>query len=393
MSYTLRGRLESRLGALLLPILAACALAAGLRAWWPLEVAGLMSAAGLALDLAYHRPIRYQPGWAAVPLGLLELGAVMALVRGFGVQAPVAAALAFFAGAWLWSQVLGQALLPLWRLSWSEDGGELGRAGAAVAAGVVLPFAAAGGVWWYNLPPTVQLTAGVHRGPIVIDRRERLVGEDGALVLGGIVVRHSDVTIKNVHVLGGENGIDVDGAKRVVLDHVSVTRAALDGIHVRHAAVTIRHCEVDMRGVRFGQGIDISYGMLQGTSVVDHCTVIGGQDGIVTHASMAMFMHNHVADTALTGISMTEMSMGEVERNQVTNALGIGIMCGDHSMCLVEHNEVTGTRRDDAGGNRMRAGFGLEVEFGAEAELGHNDLARNPRRLGVFLNSIVRWIE
>jgi hypothetical protein len=60
-------------------------------------------------------------------------------------------------------------------------------------------------------------------------------------------------------------------------------------------------------------------------------------------------------------------------------------------MCTIDRNEVTGTRRDDATGNRMRAGFGIEVEFGAEAELGRNDLTANPRSLGVFLNSIVRW--
>ena len=102
-------------------------------------------------------------------------------------------------------------------------------------------------------------------------------------------------------------------------------------------------------------------------------------------------MHNHVERTTMTGISMTEMSMGMVEHNTVRNALGIGILCGDRSICEIDRNEVSGTRRDDATGNRMRAGFGLEVEFGSEAEVGRNDLASNPRSLGVFLNSIVRW--
>jgi parallel beta-helix repeat protein len=264
-------------------------------------------------------------------------------------------------------------------------------AGAVVAAGAVLPFAAAGGIWWHNLPPTVHLAAGIHRGPIVVAGRERLVGDDGAVVLGGIVVRHSDVTIANVRVIGGENGIAIEDAEDVILDHVSVSQAALDGIHARHASVTIRHCDVDMRGARYGQGIDISYGLLQGTSIVDRCSVVGGRDGIVTHGSMAMFMHNHVAATTMTGISMTEMSMGEIERNTVTNARGIGILCGDRSMCTIAHNNVVGTRRDDATGNRMRAGFGVEVEFGAEADLHENALAANPRTLGVFLGSRIRW--
>ena len=391
MSYTLRGRLESRLAALVLPLVVACALAGGLRTWWPVELAGLMGAVGVALDLVYHRPIRYQPGWAALPLGVLELGVLMALVRVLQVHAPLAAALGFFAAAWLWAQALGHALLPFWRLSWSEDGGELGRAGVAVAAAFVLLFAGSGAVWWHGLPPTVHLAAGVHRGPIFIDRRERLVGDGGAVVLGGIVVRHSDVTISHVRVIGGDNGIVVDGAQRVVLDHVSVSRASGDGIHVRHASVTIRHCDIDMLGSQYGQGIDISYGMLQGDSVVERCTVVGGQDGIVAHGSMAMIMHNHVERTTMTAISMTEMSMGMVGHNTVRNALGIGILCGDRSICEIERNAVAGTRRDDATGNKMRAGFGLEVEFGAEAELSRNDLAANPRSMGVFLNSIVRW--
>jgi hypothetical protein len=104
-----------------------------------------------------------------------------------------------------------------------------------------------------------------------------------------------------------------------------------------------------------------------------------------------MLSRNHVERTTMTGISLTEMSMGSVERNTVRNALGIGLLCGDRSMCEIDRNEVAGTRRDDAGGNKMRAGFGLEVEFEAEAELGQNELSANPRSLGVFLGSTVRW--
>ena len=113
MSYTLKGRLESRLAALALPVLAAAAV----HQWWALELAGLMAAVGLALDLVYHRPIAYQPGWAAVPLGLLELGVVMLLVRALGVHAPLRWAIVFYGAAWVWGQVLSHALLPLWRQS------------------------------------------------------------------------------------------------------------------------------------------------------------------------------------------------------------------------------------------------------------------------------------
>ena len=136
MSYTLRGRIESRLAALAPPVL----VAAGVHEWWAIELAGLMVAVALAFDLLYHAPIAYQPGWAAVPLGLLELGVVMALVRALGVHAPLRWALVFYAGAWLWSQLLAHALLPRLRWTWSEDGGELGaRVTTLAAAALTLP--------------------------------------------------------------------------------------------------------------------------------------------------------------------------------------------------------------------------------------------------------------
>jgi hypothetical protein len=392
MSYTLTGRLESRFAALVAPVLAAAALSAALGEWWPLELAGLMAAAGLVLDLAYHPALAYQPGWAGLPLGLLELGATMSLVRALGVDAPLRWALLFFAVSWLWGQLFVHALLPVWRMSWAEDGGELGR-GAAVAAflALALPFAAAGGVYRHNLPPLVHLSAGVHQGPLVIDRRERLVGEPGTVVRGGIVVRHRDVTISHLQVVGGAYGISVLGVKNVTLDHVKIRNARLDGIHARHASVHVRRCEIDLRGAPHAQGIDISYGMIQGTSDVEDCTVVGGRDGIVVHGSMAMFAHNRVESTRMTGISMVEMSMGEVAHNTVSGARGIGILCGDRSMCEIAHNEVAGTIRDDAGGNRMRAGIGVEVEFWSEAELHRNELTANPQHLGVFLNGTVDW--
>jgi hypothetical protein len=391
MSYTLRGRIESRFAALVVPLVAAYLLSVALRTWWPVELAGAMVAVGVALDFAYHPVLRYQPGWLALPLGVLELGAVMAIVFGFNVRAPLAVALGLFAGAWVLAQLLGHALLPWWRLSYAEDGGELGRSGPLLAIVVVAPFALAGAVWYTHLPPTVHLAAGQHRGPYVIDRRERLVGERGAVVLGGIVVRHSDVTISHVTVVGGENGIVVDGVDNVVLDHVTVEHSTLDGIHVRRAAVTIKNCFVDMRGVHYGQGIDISYGTDRGESVVKDCRVVGGQEGIVTHSAMAMISGNRVDRATLRGISMTEMSMGGVERNTVRGANGVGIFCGDHSMCSIQRNDVAGTQPDTSNGDQTRAGYGIEVQLGAEAELSRNRLAHNPLPLGVFFNSLVRW--
>jgi hypothetical protein len=59
-------------------------------------------------------------------------------------------------------------------------------------------------------------------------------------------------------------------------------------------------------------------------------------------------------------------------------------------MCEIRKNVVIGTRSDAAGGNKTRAGFGVEVLFGAEAELSGNDLTRNAATLGVFQSSLAR---
>ena len=392
MSYTLRGRLESRLALLLPVVAAACVLALAEHRWWPVEAVALMLGVGLALDLqVYHRLLPYQPGWAALPLGLLELALVLGLMRAVGVMAPLGQAVALFAGGWLVAQLLGHTGFPLLRLGYAEEGGELGRLGVVSAVLVCATLAGAAATAYALQPPVVRLARGVHEGPLVITRREVLVGAPGAIVRGGIVVRANGVTIRNVSVVGGENGIAIDGYRDTVLDGVSVSGARLDGIHVRLGGVMIKDCNVDMLGNSLGQGIDISYNMDMGMSMVEGCNVVGGMDGIVTHSSMTEIARNHVSRTKMMGISMTEMSMGMIQSNEVRGALGVGINCGDRSMCEIHKNVVIGTRSDAAGGNKTRAGFGVEVLFGAEAELFGNDLASNAAPVGVFQNSTVRW--
>ena len=378
MSYTLRGRIDSRLAAALGPALAAAALSLVLHRWWPLELAGLMLAVGVALDLVvYDRLLDYQPGWAALPLGALELAIVTALAYGLELGAPLSSAVAFFAGAWLLQQVLGHAVYPLLRLSYGDDGGELGRPGASVAAARVALFLAAGGVAWATKPPTVTLSAGVHQGPLVIDREQTLAGEDGAVVRGGIVVRAHGVTIRNVTVVGGVHGIDVQDSTRVVLDRVRVLGAADDGIHARQSEVHVRDCTV-VTSSPHGQGIDISFSMHRHMSSVEGCAVTGGQEGIVTHSTMAMVEDNRVSGTTMRGIAITEMSMGEANRNHVSAARGIGIYCGDYSECGFEDNVVAGIRPDPATDDELRHGVGIEALFHAVAQLEGNVVVDTP---------------
>lgn len=392
MSYSLRGRLDSRLAAAVGPVLIAGVLAALLRSWWPLQLAALMLAVGLVLDvLVYHRLIDYQPGWLAVPLGLLELAAVMLSARALDVAVPLGAAVALFGAGWVLAQVLGHAALPRWCLTYGDDGGELGRAGAAVALVPVLVLGSAAGTAYANQPPTVRLAAGVHEGPLVLDHAQRLVGARGAIVRGGIVVAADNVLVRGVTVVGGENGIEVDGFRNVRLEQVRISGAVLDGIHVRAGSVSIRGCAVDMAGSAYGQGIDISYTFDLPPSTVRRCTVLGGREGIVTHSANAVLRDNRVAGSTLRGIAMTEMSMGEVRSNDVSGALGVGILCGDHSMCEISGNRVRDIRPDVPSGDLSRMGYGILAQYGAHVELGWNELVRSPGGVGSFLDSRIHW--
>ncbi|MBA2296583.1 MAG: right-handed parallel beta-helix repeat-containing protein [Actinobacteria bacterium] len=376
MSYTLRGRLETRLATALLPFAFACVLAAVLGEWWPVQLVAVMTAVGLALDAAiYHRLLSYQPGWAALPLGLVELGATMTLVLRLDIEAPFRPALGFFAATWLLAQILGHAGLPLLHLSYGDDGGELGKGGRALALAAPAAALAVLGTAWSVQPPTVQLAAGTYEGPLILDHAQTLVGEPGAVVRGGIVITADDVTVQNVTVFGGEIGIEVRGSEDVVLDGVKIAGTTMDGINARQSSLEIRDCRIELPEVAGPQGIDISFAGSVGASTVERCEVSGGSEGIVSHMSMVTISENRVTGSRLRGIAVTEMSMGEVNRNVVEDSVGVGIYCGDYSHCAISENSVSGTR-PDASGNPTRAGFGILSHYGAIATLADNQLDR-----------------
>ena len=388
MSYTLRGRLETRLSVSLVPLLAACAVALFLAEWWPLKLAAVMIGVGLVLDVVlYHRLFPYQPGWLAIPVGLLELGLVMAVVHGAGLHVPIDFALLFFGGGWLLGQVLIHAGFPLARLTYGEDGGELGRPGSATVVVVAAVFASAGGVAWETVPPTVHLSAGIHQGPLVLDRSQKLVGDAGAVVRGGIVITSDDVTVENLAVTGGEIGIEIDGAENVKIEHVRVSGTSLDAIQARRASVTIRDCLIHSPLGDYAQGIDISFGFDLPPSLVEGCTIVGGREGIVTHFSNVHIRSNHVSHTTLRALGLTEMSMVMVEGNDVQDSLGVGIYCGDYSECMISDNLVGGTRPDTASGDLTRRGYALVAHSGAKAEIEDNQLSRNARAARAFLGA------
>lgn len=376
MSYTLIGRVQSRVVSALPALVAALAL----QRWWAIELVALMLGIGVVLDVVvYDRALAYQPGWLALPLGALELGLVYGAMRRLELMAPLRWALALYAIAWVGAQLFAHAVFPRLRLEYGEAGGELGRTGALTAAAVSVVVLGGLGAAYAVLPPTVHLH-GTVQGPIVIRHAQTLVG---GVVKGGILIEADHVTLKDVTVVGGDNGIDVENANHVMLDGVRVLGVTMDAIHVRRSSVMIDNCKIASPSGPWVQGIDISFSMDKQMSTVNGCTIVGTREGIVTHMTMVDVTHNHIGATTLRGITMGEMSMGTIDHNEVLGALGVGIICLDHSECEIEHNTVAGTRTDPTG-DASRAGVAIEAHYFAKAKVKRNTVLASPGGVEAF---------
>jgi hypothetical protein len=381
MSYTLIGRIQTRVVSVLPALLVALAL----QRWWAIELVALMLGIGLVLDVVvYHRVFSYQPAWLALPLGVLELGLVYGAMRWLELMAPLRWALGLYGIGWVAAQLFGHAVFPRLRLEYAEEGGELGRRGALTAIAVAAIVVSGLGAAYAVKPPTVHLH-GTIQGPLVIRHAQTLVG---GTVKGGILIRADHVTLRNVTVVGGENGIDVLDSHHVMLDNVRVVGVSLDGIHVRRSSVMIENCKITSPNGPWVQGIDISFSMDKDMSMVEGCTIVGVREGIVTHMTMVDVMHNHIGATSLRGITMGEMSMGAISHNDVLGAHGVGIICLDHSECEIEHNTIVGTRTDPTG-DSSRAGVAIEAHFFAKAKVKHNTVIASPGGVQAFDGSTV----
>ena len=106
MSYTLIGRIQTRLVSGLPALLVAIAL----QRWWAIELVALMLGIGLVLDaVVYHRVLAYQPAWVAVPLGALELGLVYGAMRWLELMAPLRWALGLYLIGWVAAQIFSSS--------------------------------------------------------------------------------------------------------------------------------------------------------------------------------------------------------------------------------------------------------------------------------------------
>jgi hypothetical protein len=187
--------------------------------------------------------------------------------------------------------------------------------------------------------------------------------------------------------MGGRHGIEVDGAKNVLLEDVHVRGVAMDGISVRRSNVRIRDCSVANFRSNYGQGIDISFAADLPPSVVENCELRGGQEGIFIDSVNALVRKNSVRGATLRGITVTEMSMATVERNDVERSLGIGIFCSDYSHCDIRENSIRTTRPDHASSDSMRKGYAIVSHYWSHAFVRDNEVSASPGGLGAFADA------
>ena len=231
----------------------------------------------------------------------------------------------------------------------------LAAAGPAARAVVVEPgedvsaAARAGG--------SIVLAPGVHQG-FALERSVTLRGSPGAIVVGEVRILSDDVTLTDVTIIGEENGVTVRDAGGITIERVTIVGATLHGIAVNDGEVAIRGCSISGLRSSFAQGIEIRNVVDRPGSIVEGCSIAGGQEGIVSHAARVEYRDNVVTGTTMRAFAVTEMSEGLVVGNLAMDVMGSGLYCGDMSHCEFSGNVVRGVRSDGTG---VRTSSGLGV--------------------------------
>ncbi|MGH2447309.1 MAG: CRTAC1 family protein [Chloroflexota bacterium] len=131
MCFSLRGRIQTRLIALLWPAVLTLILvfATGEQRFFSMFL--VMLVVGLDLEaFVYPRLFGYQAHWHTYLLGIGEFFLYLLIVRWLGGTLPLASIIWFYAAAWLGGQLIMNVLVPIVDPMWVEHGGELWRQGS-----------------------------------------------------------------------------------------------------------------------------------------------------------------------------------------------------------------------------------------------------------------------
>jgi len=242
----------------------------------------------------------------------------------------------------------------------------------AIVAGVVVSaaFGFASHALVFEVPPGVEIShviLAVPEGSVVrlqpgvhdsffIDRRVTVEGAPDATVRSPVVVAADGVTVRDLVIVGGENGVSVMDVEGVTLERVTVRGVSMHGVEVSDGSATVTDCVIEVDG-RYAQGIEVRNSTGRPRSIVRGCRVSGGREGLLTHVARAEFVDNEVSGTSLRGIAVTEMSEGLVANNDVHDVSGAALYCGDMSHCEFRDNVVRDVGAAPGAG-RSAGGYG-----------------------------------
>lgn len=238
------------------------------------------------------------------------------------------------------------------------------------------------------------LEPGVHRGPIAIERRVTMRGEEGAVVSAGrdadaaVAIHAAGTALRDLRIEGGQTGVYVRDVGDVLLEDLLIRGSEMEGIDIADSAATVRGVTVRDLAHPMAQGIEVRNSEHRGVITVADSLVEGGQEGIVSHVSRVRFENNTVVGTTMHAISITEMSSGIATDNRILDASGAGLYCGDMSRCAFRRNEARDVAA--AGSTRSLRGWGLLVHYHSSAHSDGDLLSGAAGGEGVFGYSRMR---
>jgi parallel beta-helix repeat protein len=217
--------------------------------------------------------------------------------------------------------------------------------------------------------PLLVLVQGVCNETVTIERSDvTLRGEAGAAINGPdaaldtLTVRADRVTIENLVVSGGRNGIVASGAGNVVIRGTTVQSTGRTGILVVG-----------------GSG-----------AIIDASTVQSNpRDGVSTEGSQVTIMNSTVRQNARTGVLIATNTSGrigldpvnEAAGNTITQNGGSGVSVTAGGSALIGNNSITFNGTDPAS---IVGRSGISVTGASADILGGNTVANNAGQ-GIFL--------
>lgn len=92
----------------------------------------LMILFGLTLEAAWGLFFAHEPGWLTILFAVIEFSLIFTIIKFFQLDilfsntvATFSEGVGFYLTAWLLTQIFLIYVLPIWRTSWIQDGGEL----------------------------------------------------------------------------------------------------------------------------------------------------------------------------------------------------------------------------------------------------------------------------